>query len=429
MAVLSSEDESTAGAEQRVNVTSAQMRQVLEVSRMLAVTTDLDALLIRIAHAACAMLGCERSSIFLHDPAKKQLWTKVALLAQEIRIPDSAGIAGCCFQQNELIHVSRPYEDKRFNPEPDRKTGFVTRNLLTVPMLDIHQKPVGVLQAVNRRDGDFAPEDYALIRLVADQAGVAIQRYKLQQEAVAAESMRREMDLARQVQQALIPKTLPDIPQTQLAGWTRAASVTGGDCFDIWQLPGGTAVVLIADATGHGIAPALIVSQVRTLLRALCDLERDPQELLRLVNRRMAQDLDPGWFITAFLATISPGGVLRWCSCGHGPIFLRRATGMKVELLEPMVPPLGVLPELPDDKPVAIELGTGGFVAVTTDGIFEARNPLGEMFSSETLATVIENSSDATPEVMLGNIREAVDEFALGAEPADDQTIVVVKHI
>ncbi|HEY1684137.1 MAG TPA: GAF domain-containing SpoIIE family protein phosphatase [Tepidisphaeraceae bacterium] len=411
-----------------VNIAAEQMRQVLEVSRMLAVTTDLDALLIRIAHAACAMLSCERASIFLHDASKKQLWTKVALQAQEIRIPDHVGIAGCAFQQNELVHVSRPYDDKRFNPDPDRRTGFITRNLLTVPMLDINQKPVGVLQAVNRKDGDFGPEDQALVRLVADQAGVAIQRYQLQKEAVAAESMRREMDLARQVQQALIPKTLPKIPNTETAGWTRPASVTGGDCFDIWELSDGSLAILIADATGHGIAPALIVSQVRTLLRALCDLERDPHELLKLVNRRMAQDLDPGWFITAFLMTLSPSGLVKWSSAGHGPIFMARACGQKVEILEPFVPPLGVLPELSDDKPEAIQLGEGGFVCVTTDGIFEARNPLGEMFSSETLGSVVQRYCTHSADEMLTTIRDTVEEFALGIEPIDDQTIVVARH-
>jgi phosphoserine phosphatase RsbU/P len=428
-AVLPSESDAVPDMSQSVNVTSEQMRQVLEVSRLLAVTTDLDSLLLRIAHAACAMLGCERTSIFLHDPPKKQLWTKVALLAQEIRIPDDAGIAGHAFQQNELMHVSRPYEDRRFNPEPDRRTGFITRNLLTVPMLDINQRPVGVLQAVNCCDGDFCAEALVLVRLVADQAGVAIQRYQLQKEAVAAESMRREMDLARQVQQALIPKTLPTIANTETAGWTRPASVTGGDCFDIWLLADGSLAMLIADATGHGIAPALIVSQVRTLLRALCDLETDPHELLRLVNRRMAQDLDPGWFITALLATISPTGYLRWCSAGHGPIFMQRSVESKMEVLEPLVPPLGVLPEWGDEKPDAIQLGLGGYLAVTTDGMFEARNPLGDMFSTERLGELIEQGGKLSADEMLCRIRDAVEEFAMGVEPADDQTIIIARHV
>lgn len=417
------------GENENVSVTSEQMKQVLEVSRMLAVTTDLDALLVRIAHAACAILGCERASIFLHDPARHQLWTKVALLAQEIRIPDNAGIAGHAFQQNQLLHVSRPYEDKRFNPEPDKRTGFVTRNLLTVPMLNINQQPVGVIQAVNKRTGDFAPADQTMIRLVADQAGVAIQRYQLQMAAVEAEAMRREMDLARQVQQALIPKALPQIANTQTAGWTRAASVTGGDCFDIWPIRDGRLGLFVADATGHGIGPALIVSQVRTLLRALSDLESDPHELMTLVNRRMAQDLDAGWFITAFLATISADGELKWSSAGHGPIYFRPGADQKLVVLEPFVPPLGVLPELPPDKPEAIQLGAGGCLVVTTDGIFEARNPAKDLYSTDRLSHVIDAAGDSSAEQVLCCIRDSVEQFADGVEPGDDQTILIAKHI
>lgn len=405
-----------------------QVKQVLDVSRMLAVTTDLDALLLRIAQAACAILGCERASIFLHDAPRNELVTRVALLAKEIRIPDSAGIAGHAFQQNLLLHVPRPYEDARFNSAPDRQTGFITRNLLTIPMSNVDHKPIGVLQAINKRDGDFAAEDKGLIQLVADQAGVAIQRYRLQMAAVEAVAMRREMDLARQVQQALIPKVLPKINNIEVAGWTRAASVTGGDCFDIWELTDGRLALLLADATGHGIAPALIVSQVRTLLRALSDLSGDAHDLMTLVNRRMAQDLDSGWFITAFLGILGSDGWLNWCSAGHGPIYLRTQKGHPQQTLEPYVPPLGVLPEMPNDRPDPVQLGTGGYIAVTSDGVFEARNPAAELFSTDRLAELLDCAGDVPAGQMLDKIRQGVDEFAKGVEPVDDQTILIARH-
>ena len=84
------------------------------------------------------------------------------------------------------------------------------------------------------------------------------------------------MDLARQVQQALIPKSAPQIPGLDAVGWTKAADETGGDCFDLWRTSDGRLGVLVADATGHGLAPVLAVSQTRTLVRGLCDLQPDP---------------------------------------------------------------------------------------------------------------------------------------------------------
>src|SRR4051812_38875252 len=100
-------------------ISTTQLKQLLDVTRLLTVTADLDLLLRRIAEAACALLGCERASIFLYDAKTEQLWTKVALHSQEIRVPCGAGIVGHAFKTNSLVHVPKPYEDPRFNPEPD----------------------------------------------------------------------------------------------------------------------------------------------------------------------------------------------------------------------------------------------------------------------------------------------------------------------
>jgi len=174
-----------------------QVRLVLEVTRRLNLTDDLDVLLNRIAEAATKLLDCERASIFLHDAEHDQLWTKVALHSNEIRVPATAGIVGCSFTLNQILLVDDPYSDPRFNPGPDRKSGFVTRNILSAPMVGADRKPIGVIQVINKRNGCFEPTEVALIQLLADQAGVALQRYRLQQAAMEAAELRREVDLAR----------------------------------------------------------------------------------------------------------------------------------------------------------------------------------------------------------------------------------------
>ena len=118
-------------------ITADQMRRVLDVSRALVVTADLEQLLRRIAEAATSLLGAERASLFLHDASAGQLWTKVALGAHEIRVPEHAGIVGHVFQSNHPLNIPDAYADSRFNREVDRKSGFVTRNLLTIPLPDI----------------------------------------------------------------------------------------------------------------------------------------------------------------------------------------------------------------------------------------------------------------------------------------------------
>ncbi len=408
-------------------ISAGQMRLVLDVSRMLAVTSDLDVLLNRIAESVTALLDCDRASIFLHDPKADELWTKVALQSQPIRINSTAGIVGAAFRSNQVLIVPEPYKDPRFNPEPDRRSGFVTRNILAAPMVDIRDKPIGVLQAINKSSGSFMETDAAMLQLLADQAGVAIQRYQLQQAAVDSTALRREMELAKRVQEAMIPTRRPDVPGLEAAGWTRAASINGGDCFDLWKLPDGRLGVLVADASGHGIAPALVVTQTRALIRTLCDTEPDPMKLLLRVNARLVHDLDTGRFVTAFLCFASGDGWLHWCSFGHGPLMLTAPNSAAREL-QANLPPLGIVSDPVGQATGPVRLELGGALVVATDGITEAFNPAGDMFGASKVLQAM-NGFQSSLDAAISSVQKAVAQWQQRDEPKDDQTLVIVKRV
>ena len=412
-----------------IPISAEQMRPLLDVSRTLAGTLDLDVLLVRIAEAVTSMLDCDRASIFLHDPASDQLWTKVALQAKEIRIPCNAGIAGHVFKTNQLLHVPTPYEDPRFNPEVDRRTGYLTRNLLTAPMIDLNHQPVGVIQAVNKNNGTFTENDNALMQLLADQGGVAVQRHRLVVEAMSNSVIRREMELAKRVQERLIPTSAPEMDGLEAAGWSKPASTTGGDCFDLWKLRDGRLGIFLADASGHGLAPAMIVSQARTLVRALSEIETRPHKLLSLVNDRLCQDLDPERFVTAFLGFMACDGTLHWSSAGHGPVFARNASRRELETLFVPALPLGVLEEWADEPgPEPIQLEPGGALIAISDGIFEEHDATGEQFGIERVMMALDATRDKPPAQMLACLRDAAQAWQPQPEPTDDQTIVIVRR-
>ncbi|HEX8913865.1 MAG TPA: GAF domain-containing SpoIIE family protein phosphatase, partial [Humisphaera sp.] len=420
----------TATADDAAHVTDEQLKMILDLSRMLAVPTKLDVMLREVARTCCDLLDCERSSIFLYDAETRQLWTKVALGTGEIRVPATAGIVGAAFSSNALVRVDDPYADPRFNPEPDRRTGFVTRNLLSAPMADLDGRPLGVIQAVNKRGQTFGETDAALVRLLSDQAGVALQRQRLQDQATEAAALRHEMDLARKTQQALIPKQPPNVPGLTACGWTLPASVTGGDCFDLWKLPDGRLGILVADASGHGLGPALIVSQARTLVRALSDLLTDPHEVLALVNARLADDLDWGHFVTAFLGFLSPDGVLHWSSAGHGPLLVRTRPDGPVETLDPPVQPLGVVHKWFDPPAGPVTLEPGGQLYIVSDGIFEAchDDAEGEQLGVERMLQIMDDHRAAEPQTLLAALRDAARDWYGKDEPQDDQTVVIVRR-
>ena len=426
--MVGSTAEPDAPSQHAASVSLAQMKLVLEVSRQLAVTSDLIPLLELMCRSATSMLQAERASVFVHDAQTETLWTKVALGTKEIRVPSSAGLVGEVFQTKTMLNIPDAYAHPKFNKSVDIATGFRTRNLLTAPMFDVTKKCVGVVQVVNKIGGGFSPADELLAQLLADQAGVAIQRYQLLQQVVQNAELRREMDLAQRVQQALIPTSMPRVKSLDVIGWTQAASVTGGDTFDVWELDDGRLGVLLADASGHGIAPALVVSQARTLVRTLTPITPDAMTVIARVNERLCCDLQDGMFVTAFFAIISPDGLVDWYSAGHGPVFYRVDRDAALSELIPPAPPLGVIPFLPDEKPDQFKLGAGGELAIMTDGIYESWSPLGTLLGSEKVTALLDESRSLPVQDVLANIRKLVDAWQSGQEPKDDQTVVLIKR-
>lgn len=143
--------------------------------------TDLEALLHLIADTTTQMLDADRATIFLVDPDKNEIWSKVALGSGEIRAPVGRGIAGTVAATGETINIPDAYADPRFNPEPDRKSGYRTRSLLTFPMRSRGDdaRIIGVFQAVNKKAGAFTDDDVEMGGALASSAAVAVENAQL----------------------------------------------------------------------------------------------------------------------------------------------------------------------------------------------------------------------------------------------------------
>jgi sigma-B regulation protein RsbU (phosphoserine phosphatase) len=388
-----------------------RLKLLLDVSRLLSVNS-LDALLAVLAEAATALLEAEQARLFIHDAGSDQLWTSGGAAARAQPAAASAAVAET-FGTGEARTLRDPIPDSE------------VRSMLCAPLRDLDQKTIGVVQITNKKHGSFTSEDVALAQLLADQAAIAIQRYRLQQAAIQVAELRREMELASRVQAALAPASPPHVEGLETAGWSRAASITGGDGFDLWKLADGRLAVFLGDASGHGLPAALIISQVRTLLRALSELQPDPEWLLPRVNARMAQDLDEGRFVTAFFGCVGSDGSLQWSSAGQGPVFVRRHAGARFEMLPAPAVPLGVSPDLIADPAAPLRLEKGGTLVVLSDGFFEARNGAGELFGTAAVAKILDGGGGGAHELMR-RLTEAVRLWQGRDDPADDQSVVVV---
>ncbi len=241
---------------------------------------------------------------------------------------------------------------------------------------------------------------------------------------------RHEMSLAKNVQVALIPKEMPTIDGIEPFGWTKPADETGGDLFDLWTLPDGRLGILVADASGHGLAPSVIVSQVRTLVRALSEIENHPNGLLARVNARLAQDLEPARFVTAFLGFLDSAGTLHWASAGHGPMLWCAKDGEEYQSLDATALPLGIMPDYMGDEIGPLQLDISGMLVVTSDGIFEAPASNGDQFGIERVVETLKNYAGKSTIEISGAIREAVTKWQTTPDkPVDDQTTVIIRRV
>ncbi len=404
----------------------ANLTRVLAITRELAATTDLGQLLERIVDAACTVLGCERATIFLYDKETDELYSRVATRAEEIRFPADRGIAGSVAQTRQVINIPDAYRDDRFNPEIDKRTGFRTRNLLTVPLETHEGELVGVLQALNKIDGTFENDQEELAHALGAQAGVALYRQFLLEEYATKQRMARDLEIARQIQQQLFPHANPQVPGYEIAGWNRSADETGGDCYDFIPLDDGRLALMLADATGHGIGAALVIAQCRSLTRAMLSITNDLKLVATSVNRLMLRDLSTDRFVTAFLGILDPvHHRMDYVAAGQGPLLL--ITGEDYESRTATDLPFAIMDDF-NGLPQRYELTPGMIVTLLTDGFFETESPAGEQFGEERVAQFIQARRAMALPDLIADLQQEVERFSGGAAQADDLTAILLRR-
>ena len=414
-----------------IKLAEKDLTRILEVARRLGSERDLDLLLELILSETCDLLEAERASLFLYDTQTNELYSKIAQGSEigEIRFPADKGIAGHIAEKKVCVNIPDAYRDPRFNPEPDTKTGFRTRNIMGCPMLDLEGNLVGVLEVLNKHQGSFTAYDEYVLSVVGSQAGVALDRARLQAEYQAKMEIERDLTVARHIQQALLPKVIPALPCFDIAGWSEPADQTGGDIYDLYTFKSGSVGFLLGDATGHGIGPALMISETRAAVRAMAAHTDDLGLILAETNELLVNDAPDGRFVTLFAGMICcKSNQLSYSSAGQGPTFLLRDSGRRIDSLEPTGLPLGIMsgPQWPVRQ---VDMMPGDVLLVISDGIIECVNPHGGMLGNDALLAAVEQSRELSAAEILRTISELTIEFADGADFLDDRTAIVIKRI
>jgi phosphoserine phosphatase len=405
------------------------MEAILDVTRALAAPFDLLTMLATVTAAARQVLRAERSSVWLHDAAADELVLEVADDIRHVRVPVGTGLVGACARDRVAINVPDCYADPRFDPGIDRRSGYRTRCSLTLPLIGHDGGLVGVMQVLNKAGGVFDAADQTLANALAAQCAVALARVRMTEALIEGEKMRQELELARAVQMSTLPATMPGVPGYDLCGTFLPAAQTGGDTYDLAQIAQGLLIVL-GDATGHGIAPALSVTRMHAMLRMAFRLGADLETAFGQVNDQLAATLPDDRFITAFVGLLDAATHrVRYLSGGQGPILHFQAACGECVRHRPTGFPLGAMVLQARRAAAAIELAPGDLLVLLSDGVFETFAPDGEGFGEDRVEAVLRDHHREPTEALSARLLDAVRAFARGAAQADDVTMVLVKRL
>ena len=404
------------------------LRALVEASKILNSTLDLDHLLELILEVATREMQADRGTVYLLDKQAGELRARIAqgLETRILRVKVGEGISGKVAETGETVRIEDAYQDPRFAQKFDAKSGYRTSSMLCTPIRNKTGEIIGVIQLLNKTVGTFGREDEIFLNALTVHIAIALENAKLHALLVDRQRIRTELELARQIQQNLLRPPPQRWHRYRMAARADTCYEVGGDFYDFLPISHSTLWVVIADVSGKGISSALVMSTVQASLRALLVGVHSFERLLEQMNP-MIQDFTGGnLYVTLFLGLFdSESRKLHYINAGHNPPVLVRADG-RFELLEEGGTVLGLLPGVKFTR-AQTELQSGDVLLLYTDGVVEACNPADEMFGVEGLLRSVEASRpDGTPETILARILANVREFSAGEPPADDQTLVVI---
>jgi sigma-B regulation protein RsbU (phosphoserine phosphatase) len=412
---------------QRIN----ELTAVYTVTMMLAESRNLDKVLQRTAELVVELMDVKACSIRLVDHESDELVIRAVYnlspeyLAKGKILLSQAEIDKVALSPKGYEYVRHMSQDPRvLFPEESEREGVVS--MLSVGMR-YKGRAIGALRLYTSEERPFTQHQVDLMKAVAAQAAAAIENARLATEAAEAEALEKQVVMARDVQQRMMPHAPPSIPGYDFASIYVPCFELGGDFYDFIPLPADNIGLAVADVSGKGVPASLIMASVRSALRAHVDNIYYLYDVLQRINSLLCRDNKPGEFVTLFYGVLDTRNRrLTYCNAGHPPPLLLR-DGEKLIELDSDNLVLGVDPNERYTQSV-IDLKPGDVLLLYTDGVPDAMNFQQQTYGRQRLVeTFVRNGAGDSAEQVLQNVLWDVRRFAGLSKPTDDVTMIAVK--
>jgi phosphoserine phosphatase RsbU/P len=407
-----------------------KLESLIDAAKQLNTTFDLDKLLSIILDHVTKNLNAARGTIYLIDERTQEIWSKVVKGTGlvEIRLPIGTGICGTVAETGRTINLKDASKDKRFYSAIDKKSGFQTKTMLCRPMRNRNGVIIGVFQIINKKRGVFNRNDELFLDAFSEHASLAMENAKLYQADLEHARVDKEIQIAAEMQQCLLPKEIVKIPMYELSATAQPCAAIGGDSYDIIPLKNGKFAITIADVSGKGIPAALLVSTLHGSLRVYLQYPIELVELVRRLNTLVYNNSPAERFITFFIMIFDPvNHKFTYVNAGHNPPFLFRKSGNDINELGASGLPLGMVEEQQFEAR-QMDLQHGDTLVVYTDGVTEATNKNLQQYGEKKLRECVLRNFGTTADTIKGCIVRDVGGFIGNCPMSDDLTLLVLKR-
>ncbi|MGA3126547.1 MAG: SpoIIE family protein phosphatase [Candidatus Korobacteraceae bacterium] len=413
---------------------------MLELSEEVRTIVEVPSLLEKVSRRVSESLHVPKVAVLLQEEHPYRL--AYSLGYESATGAEFAESSGTVRQLREAKQPARVYLEDPNNwvnrtqeiGDNERSTLRRLQSELLVPLLAMGRLLGFISLSQKRSEEPYSRTDLQLLGSVAAQTGLALENARLTsavaEEAAQREAMKREVEIAREVQERLFPQHPPKVEGLDYCGTCRPARGVGGDYYDFLLLPGGLLGVAVGDVSGKGISAALMMASLQASLRGQTMLgPENMAALVKRVNQLVYEVSSPERYATFFFAQYDAvSRVLTYVNAGHNPpmVLSRCGEEWKLKRLEVGGMVVGLFPEASYNQD-SVKLNEGDVLAAFTDGISEAMNLADEEWGEENLLATLKECEGQSAAETVTCIMAAADQFTAGAKQYDDMTVVVMK--